>query len=195
MKKIQWKGIDWKNINREKVVLICNRLSIPLQFLGCAVLYLVMEAISRHSLFEAWDYMTSRPWVFLYNTFLVFLPFTLAYLVRRRIFLRTLFTLVWFTLGCVNGVLLASRVTPFTGPDLKLISDALRILNKYLSPVMVVVVIILFLIAAAVLVWMFFKSPRYKGRLCYPLNIALVAVIGLAFWGTTNLALQYRFCL
>ena len=40
MKKIQWKGIDWKNINREKVVLICNRLSIPLQFLGCAVLYL-----------------------------------------------------------------------------------------------------------------------------------------------------------
>lgn len=192
MKKIQWKGIDWKNINREKVVLICNRLSIPLQFLGCAVLYLVMEAISRHSLFEAWDYMTSRPWVFLYNTFLVFLPFTLAYLVRRRIFLRTLFTLVWFTLGCVNGVLLASRVTPFTGPDLKLISDALRILNKYLSPVMVVVVIILFLIAAAVLVWMFFKSPRYKGRLCYPLNIALVAVIGLAFWGTTNLALQKR---
>lgn len=192
MKKIEWKGINWKQVNREKIVLICNRLSIPLQFLGCALLYLVIESISRHSLWQGISYMTSKPWVFLYNTFLVFLPFTLAYLVRRRVFLRTLIGLLWFILGCVNGVLLSSRVTPFTGPDLKLIGDALRVLNKYLSPVMVVVVIILLIIAALVLIWMFFKAPKYKGKLRYPVNIALVVCIALAFWGTTNLALQKR---
>lgn len=192
MKRFEWKGISWKQVDREKVVLICNRLSIPLQFLGCALLYLVIESISRHSLWEGWLYMTGRPWVFLYNTFLVFLPYTLAYLVRRRIFLRTLITMLWFSLGCINGVLLANRVTPFTGPDLKLINDAIGVLNKYLSPAMVVVVVILFLMAAAMLVWMFFKSPKYQGKLRYPVNVGLVAAAALSFWGATNLALQNR---
>ena len=55
--------------NKETVVKVCNWLSLPLQALGCCILYLVIEAFSRHSLAAAWSYMVESPWVFLYNAF------------------------------------------------------------------------------------------------------------------------------
>ena len=57
--------------------------------------------------------------------------------------MRTLLAIFWLVLGIVNGVLLANRVTPFTGPDLHLLTDAFKIANKYLSPVFFVIVIVL----------------------------------------------------
>ena len=57
--------------NKETVVKVCNWLSLPLQALGCCILYLVIEAFSRHSLASAWSYMVESPWVFLYNAFLI----------------------------------------------------------------------------------------------------------------------------
>ena len=67
-----------------------NRFSLVLQMLYACVINLVIEAISRHSLFEAWDYMVGSPWTFLFNTYLIFITFLLAYLVRRRVFVRVL---------------------------------------------------------------------------------------------------------
>ena len=65
------KKINLKKPTRNQVIRICNLLSVPLQFLGCCVLYLVIEALSRHSLREAWQYMTGSPLIFLYNAFLI----------------------------------------------------------------------------------------------------------------------------
>ena len=98
----------------------------------------------------------------------------------------------WFILGCVNGFLLTSRVTPFTGPDLKLITDALRVLNKYLSPVMVVVVLVAVACLLLSFVWMFRKGWKFQGKLRYWVNIPLILVGVLAFAGTTKLALDKR---
>ena len=70
--------------NKETVVKVCNWLSLPLQALGCCILYLVIEAFSRHSLASAWSYMVESPWVFLYNAFLIFTTFMVVYLFRRR---------------------------------------------------------------------------------------------------------------
>ena len=68
--------------NKETVVKVCNWLSLPLQALGCCILYLVIEAFSRHSLAAAWSYMVESPWVFLYNAFLIFTTFMVVYLFR-----------------------------------------------------------------------------------------------------------------
>lgn len=38
------KKINLKKPTRNQVIRICNLLSVPLQFLGCCVLYLVIEA-------------------------------------------------------------------------------------------------------------------------------------------------------
>lgn len=186
------KKINLKKPDRRQVIRICNLLSVPLQFLGCCVLYLIIEALSRHSLILAWEYMTESPLIFLYNAFLIFTTSLVVYLFKRRILARTIVGCFWFILGCVNGFLLTSRVTPFTGPDLKLITDALRILNKYLSPVMVVVVLAALVCLLLCFVWMFRKGWKFQGKLRYWVNIPMIIVGILVFAGTTQLALEKR---
>jgi phosphoglycerol transferase MdoB-like AlkP superfamily enzyme len=181
-----------KKPERYQVIRICNLLSVPLQFLGCCVLYFIIEAISRHSVIQAWSYMTESPLIFLYNTFLIFTTSLLVYLFRSRLLARLVIGCFWFILGCVNGFLLLNRVTPFTGPDLKLITDAMKILNKYLSPVLLVVVLAALLVLLIFLVWIYRKGWKYRGKIRYWLNIPLIAVGALAFAGTTKLALDNR---
>ena len=186
------KKINLKKPTRNQVIRICNLLSVPLQFLGCCVLYLVIEALSRHSLWEAWQYMTGSPLIFLYNALLIFTTSLVVYLVKHRILARTIVGCFWFLLGCVNGFLLLNRVTPFTGPDLKLISDALRILNKYLSPGLVVAVLIGLGILVLFFIWMFRKGWKFQGKIRYWLNIPLILLGVAAFVLTSKLAIDNR---
>ena len=186
------KKINLKKPTRNQVIRICNLLSVPLQFLGCCVLYLVIEALSRHSLWEAWQYMTGSPLIFLYNAFLIFTTSLVVYLFKHRILARTIVGCFWFLLGCVNGFLLLNRVTPFTGPDLKLINDAMRILNKYLSPGLVVAVLVGLGVLLLFFIWMFRKGWKFQGKMRYWLNIPLI-VAGVAIFAlTSKLAIDNR---
>ena len=123
-----------KEIRKVFCLKYLNMFSVPLQFLAVCVGYYFIEAISRHSLFSAMDFMTERPLVFLYNAFLIFTTTLIVYLFRRRVFWRTILFIFWMGLGIINGILLSTRVTPFTGPDLHLITDAFEIADRYLSP-------------------------------------------------------------
>ena len=169
-----------------------NMFSVPLQMLAVCIGYFFIEAISRHSLWEAVDFMKERPLVFLYNAFLIFTTTMIVYLFRRRVFWRTILFIFWMGLGIINGVLLSNRVTPFTGPDLHLITDAFQIADRYLSPFFFVVVVIVAVLAVIGLIILFFKGPRYQGKMRYKLNIPLIAVGIAAFAGTTKLALEKR---
>ena len=86
--------------------------------LACVINFAI-EAISRHSVFEAWDYMTETPVVFLYNAFMIFVTFSVVYLFRRRVFARIIVSVLWLILGVANGYMLLKRVTPFNAQDLK----------------------------------------------------------------------------
>ena len=181
-----------KEIRKVLCLKYLNMFSVPLQFLAVFVGYFFIEAISRHSIWEAMDFLTERPLVFLYNTFLIFTTTLIVYLFRRRIFWRVILTIFWMGLGIINGVLLSTRVTPFTGPDLHMITDAFEIADRYLPPFFFWVVVVLAVIAVLALVLLFIKGPRYKGKLRYKVNIPLIIVGILAFAGTTKLALEKR---
>lgn len=177
---------------KQKAIRICNLLSVPLQMLGCCLIYLIIETISRHSLREAWEFMTGKPLVFLYNALLIFTTTTIVWLFRSRVFVRTLLAVFWLALGCINGGLLAVRVTPFTGPDLKLIADAFNTMNKYMSvPVMIASCIAILLVIVG-LVILLFKAPKYRGRMHYAWAAGFVVVMALGFGGVTKLALSSR---
>lgn len=169
-----------------------NRISLLLHALGSAAGYFLIEAMSRHSFLEAWDYMTGRPLVFAYNAAFIFTSSLLVYLFRRRCFWRILISIFWLTLGIINGVLLTTRVTPFTGPDLHLITDALKLANRYLPMAGVVAVCILFAILVLLLLWLLIKGPKYRGKLKYRYNLPLVLAGFVAFAGVTQLALEKR---
>ena len=105
------------------IYLWMNRFSLPLQFLWACVINLVIESISRHSFFPAWEYMVTSPWTFLFNSYMIFITFLLVYIVRRRVFLRIIISVFWFVIGCVNGYMLSVRVTPFNAQDLNMITQ------------------------------------------------------------------------
>lgn len=179
-----------KEIRKILSIKYLNMFSVPLQMLAVCIGYFFIEAISRHSLWKAVDFMKERPLVFLYNAFLIFTTTLIVYLFRRRVFWRTILFIFWMGLGIINGVLLSNRVTPFTGPDLHLITDAFQIADRYLSPFFFVVVVIVAVLAVIGLIILFFKGPRYQGKMRYKLNIPLIAVGIAAFAGTTKLALE-----
>lgn len=171
---------------------VCNKISLLLHALFSAVGYFLIEAISRHSLSEAWAYMTDRPLVFAYNTAFIFTTTLIVYLFRRRCFLRVLLAIFWLLLGVINGVILANRVTPFTGPDLHLLTDGMALLEKYLPAWGVTVALIVLGFLALLLLVLLIKGPRYKGKLKYRYNIPLILVGVAAFGGITQLALEKR---
>ena len=181
-----------KEIRKVLCLKYLNMFSVPLQFLAVFVGYFFIEAISRHSIWEAMDFLTERPLVFLYNTFLIFTTTLIVYLFRRRVFWRVILTIFWMGLGIINGVLLTTRVTPFTGPDLHMITDAFEIADRYLPAFFFWVVVVLAVLAVLGLVLLFIKGPKYKGKLRYKVNIPLIIVGALAFAGTTKLALEKR---
>ena len=175
-----------------KLYKICNKISLLLHVLASAAGYFVMEAICRHSFIEAWNYMTQRPLVFAYNAAFIFTSSLIVYLFHRRVFWRVLVTLFWLILAIINGVLLLNRVTPFTGPDLHLITDAMKIANKYLPVAGVVAVCILFGILVILLLMLLIKGPKYQKKIKYRYNIPLILLAVALFAGSTQLALEKR---
>ena len=171
--------------NKETVVKVCNWLSLPLQALGCCILYLVIEAFSRHSLASAWSYMVESPWVFLYNAFLIFTTFMVVYLFRRRAFWRIIISGFWVLLGIINGCILSNRVTPFGFTDLKCINDLFAMNNtNYFTAEEATIVVIglgLFLLFCVAL---FIKGPRYQGKTH---KIVVVgAIVSVLFVGSSQ---------
>src|SRR5699024_942652 len=175
-----------------KAVKICNLLSLPLHAAGCCILYFIIETLSRRSFSQAWTFMTEKPLVFLYNAFLIFTTFMVVYLFRRRTLARMFMTFFWLLLGIINCVILSNRVTPFTGPDLKNLSDGAKVVTKYLSGGTVILAFAALAAVLLFLVWFWFKGPKFRGRIRWYVNLPLIAAVVLLFVGTTNLALEKR---
>ena len=171
---------------------VCNRISLLLHALCSALGYFLIEMISRRSFSAAWTYMTTKPLVFAYNAALIFTTSLIAYLFRRRCFWRVLISILWLLLGIINGVILSNRVTPFTGPDLHLLTDGMAVLNKYLPAWGVVLALILLGLFALLLLILLIKAPKYKRKVKFRYDFLLVVVGAALFAGATQLALEKR---
>lgn len=90
----------------QPVYAFMNRFSLIFHALLACIINFTIEAISRHSLAAAWNYMTGTPLVFLYNAFMIFVTFSIVYLFKRRIFVRIIISALWIILGIANGYIL-----------------------------------------------------------------------------------------
>ena len=171
---------------------VCNRISLLLHALCSALGYFLIEMISRRSFSAAWTYMTTKPLVFAYNAALIFTTSLIVYLFRRRCFWRVLISILWLLLGIINGVILSNRVTPFTGPDLHLLTDGMAVLNKYLPAWGVVLALIFLGFFALLLLILLIKAPKYKRKVKFRYDLLLVVVGAALFAGATQLALEKR---
>ena len=154
-----------------------NQISLLLHAVLACMINFVIEAISRHSAIEACNYMTGTPLVFLYNAFMIFITFSAVYLVRRRMFVRIIISVLWLALGVANGYMLMKRVTPFNAQDFKVAKDGLTLINNYFNGVELVGLAVGI---GAVVIWvisMWRRGGQYDGKLR-----RLWALLGVAVW-------------
>jgi phosphoglycerol transferase MdoB-like AlkP superfamily enzyme len=179
-------------LNREAWIKNLNKYSMLAHIAVSLLLYFFIECVSRHSLSDTIGFIRKGPLVFLYNAFLIYITSCIVFLVRRRVFMRSLLVAFWAGLGIINGVILSYRVTPFTGPDLHLIMDAWKLINVYLSVPMVLLVFAGIVIVIILLVFLWLKAPKYQGKLSYKVNVPVFVMLCVSLWGCTQLALKYR---
>lgn len=169
-----------------------NRLSLLFHALLACVINFTIEAISRHSVFEAWDYMTETPVVFLYNAFMIFVTFSVVYLFRRRVFARIIVSVLWLILGVANGYMLLKRVTPFNAQDLKAATEGLSLINNYFNGFELIVLIVG---AVAVVIWvvsMWRRGGQYTGKMHRFLALVAICVWGAVYSFVANAAVENR---
>lgn len=174
------------------VYLFMNRISLLLHaVLACAINFII-EAISRHSAVEAWEYMTGTPLVFLYNAFMIFVTFSVVYLVKRRMFVRIIISVLWLALGVANGYMLMKRVTPFNAQDFKVAKDGITLINNYFNGVELVGLAVGI---GAVVIWvisMWRRGGQYNGKVRRLWAVAGVAVWFVLYGIVSDLAVEKR---
>lgn len=156
------------------------------------IINFIIELCSRRSLGDTFSYIFGSPLVFLYNCLIILSTLSIVLLFKRRLFFFTFISAIWIGFGITNGIILSNRVTPFTATDLTLADLGLGIISKYLSPT-VTNLIAGFLIAVVLgIVFLFFKGPKYKGKLNYKKNILIVSSVWAFLFLSTKVALGFN---
>lgn len=130
-KNIQEKGKKAGTAIVEKLrrhPLICNIvLSVVLAFL--------LEVLGRQTFdMKAIGFVDQRSKLFLYSIMILFLSYSVVFVVKRRLFTYIVVTLLWSMVGIVNFMMLSSRNTPFTYVDITLMKSVLPVMSNYFSP-------------------------------------------------------------
>ena len=138
-------------------VFICLILAI--------VLDVVLEALGRHSLFKAVEYVWNQPLIFLYNCSIIFFTLTLSLLMRKRIFGYCVISFAWLILGITNCIVLGFRITPFSAIDMLMARNTITIIDKYFDVWQIVLIAALLFVALAGVIILFIKSPTVTGNI------------------------------
>jgi hypothetical protein len=156
------------------------------QFVFSFLLYFVIEWMSRGSFTETISFLHNSTKVFCYNALFIFVTSTPALLFRKRSFFQVLIFGIWFCLGLANGIILANRVTPFTGPDFKNITEGSAVLTKYMNGFEIFLMVLGIIAAIVYLVLHFFRTPKYKGKMHRIPVLICVAASFFGFYGLTR---------
>lgn len=170
----------------------CNEYSliehIPLSLIMC----FVMEWLSRHSFVEACGFVANHTGAYLYNSYLIFVCYSLCYLITRRTFVRMIVSAVFVALGITNCIILLNRVTPFGFTDLYMIGDLFTMQNtNYFTSQQAALAVGAILIYSGFMVRLFIKGTKLKPRFPYPVYLAFIIACFISVPFTTS-ALQAK---
>ncbi len=150
----------------------------------------IIEALSRRSIPQAFEYMTTSPTVFLYNSLIIVFTLSLCLLFRRRIFGIVLFSLPWLLCGIVNNAVLSYRVTPLGAIDFQVAKLSL-ILVYLTKPQRIALYIFAALIVVAV-VALWIVGPKISGKINFGRNVAAIVGLFAAVMIATSIGLNFQ---
>ena len=162
-----------------------------LKYIGLMALYAVLinlyiEEFARLTTgpIEGIKWAVTHPVIFLYNTLIIFATMTIALLFKRRRFVWFIVSVVWLALGTANGVILMSRMTPFTLYDLQNFADGLTIATTYFSRIQIILFLIGVALGVAAIVMIFIRSEKWQ-NIRYKKSIAAILIAAAVAAGAT----------
>lgn len=169
-----------------------NKIPIVYEAIWACIINVIIESLSRHSVEEGLRYMVNSPLTFLYNAFLIFITFSVVYLFRKRIFARILISFLWILLGIMNGYMLMKRVTPFNAQDIRMVTDAISMINSYFTPVefALLIVVIIGVIIGVFAMWR--RGKQHDKKIRRGLAVVVCVFWAMLFSVITNYAIEYK---
>ena len=153
-------------------------------FILAGVLDYIIEALGRLSPVAALQFFGEHPLITFCNVMLIMAVISLSLLFKRRVFAACMLSLLWLSIGIINGIILTNRMTPFNVKDLSTLSEAQSILTNYFSVKSLIIIgagAALFVLLVIVL---FRKTPRSKGKIDYRKSVASILIIILVAFGS-----------
>ena len=177
----------------KKLIKKMGDSSIIFTILASFLVTLIIEVLSEGGFKGAINHITGNPLIFIYSIMILFATYQLAFLLKRRIFYISLVSIVWIGLATTNAIILSNRVTPLTYIDLKMFSNVLTILNKYLNGFQLGLIIIALILVVICLVFMFIYSPKRTKKISYKRNLACIVAYTAFFLMTTVVLIKQGF--
>ena len=156
-----------KSIDKSPLQRLTKRLGAALELhpglfvlaLAFAVT-LVMEAMSRHSLWRGVVFLFVHPIHFAANMMIVLVTLAIGLFFKKRVFFLSFFAVFWLMMGIVNAIILIFRTMPFGTIDILLLPSVISTIPIYLDFWQMVLIIVLIALTLTAMVFLFFKSPR-----------------------------------
>ena len=164
---------------------------IVLMALWASLINLYMEWFARLTTgtLEVFKWALSNPLVFLYNALIIFSSMTLALIFKRRRFALFVIALLWIMLGSTNGMILQSRMTPFTLYDMQNFADGLTIASTYYSPVQIALILAGAVLIVGAIVLIFIRSEKWQ-NINYKKSVGVIALSIAVTIGATMAAVS-----
>ena len=145
------------------------------------LLTVIVDSISRGSIYESLNFIKNRHMTFLFNSTIVLITLSITLLTKRKIFSYSIISSIWIISAISNNVIVNLRGTPLTGNDLRLIKSGLKLINNYLSNKEIISIILLLFILIVLLILIFIFAPKSKLKINYFLSFGLITIIFLIY--------------
>jgi phosphoglycerol transferase MdoB-like AlkP superfamily enzyme len=155
-----------------------------------ALINILIELAARKSLTSLYTYMRDGFLIFLLNTIILLLPFTVVFITKRKVFSCIAISVLWIFLGVTNGILLIFRTTPFTAADFRLVKYAISLATVYFTWVQIILMVLGFALAATLLFFVWRKAPLSCEKVRYRLGSVMVLACGVAVIGATSISMK-----
>ena len=153
-------------------------------FIMSVVIDYIIEALGRLSPLLAVQFFVEHPLITFCNIMLIMAVLSLSLLFKRRVFAASMLSLLWLAIGIINGIILTNRMTPFNVKDLSTLSEARSILTNYFSIKSLIIIAVGAALFVLLVIILFRKTPKSKGRPDYRKSIASILIIILVAFGS-----------
>lgn len=177
-----FKSIGFLYKKRPVILSVCTALMINL----------LIESLARHSFFDALVHTCTSPLVFLYNSAIIFMTLTIAFIFKRRNFALTLISILWITLGIINCIVLFFRTTPLSLIDFFIIRNALNMLPVYLGAFQFILIALWIFALISLMVYAYRKLPKSQVVLKKTIPLLLTSIVTVLISSSVSTSVAAR---